>query len=78
MKLILRYISGYRREAVLAPALKLSEALMDLLVPLVVAAIIDRGIALKDTGYIWRMFILLIGFGLVGMAFSFAAQSGHL
>ena len=74
MKLILRYISGYRREAVLAPALKLSEALMDLLVPLVVAAIIDRGIALKDTGYIWRMFILLIGFGLVGMAFSFAAQ----
>ena len=47
---------------------------MDLLVPLVVAAIIDKGIYGQNSGYVWRMFILLIAFGLVGMAFSFAAQ----
>ncbi len=74
MKLILRYIGRFKTQAILAPLFKLLEALMDLLVPLVVAAIIDRGIYARNTACIWRMFILLISFGLIGMAFSFAAQ----
>ena len=74
MKLILRYVKRYRTQAALAPALKLLEALMDLLVPLIVASIIDRGIYAENSGYVWRMFLLLIAFGLTGMLFSFAAQ----
>ena len=74
MKLISRFLSKYKKQAFLAPGLKLLEALMDLLVPLVVAQIIDRGIYGHDTAFVRWMFVLLIVFGFVGMAFSFAAQ----
>ena len=71
---LLLYLQDYRRESVLAPLLKLAESLMDLLVPLVVAAIINEGIAHADQGLIWGRFALLIGLAVLGMAFSFAAQ----
>ena len=52
MKAMLRYLDGYRRESVIAPLFKMLEALFDLFVPLVMADIIDHGIAAGDTLYI--------------------------
>ena len=74
MKTILGFLKKYTKEAVLAPAFKLLEAGMDLLVPLVVAAIINNGIANEDKGYIVRCFLLLIALTVLGIAFSFTAQ----
>ena len=68
------YLKKYRKESILAPVFKLLESLMDLLVPIVVADIINRGIGGNDTGLIVRAFLLLIGMAALGMAFSFAAQ----
>lgn len=68
------YLKPYRRESVLAPLFKLFEALMDLLVPVVVADIINRGIHGQDSGVIVRHFILLIILALLGIGFSFVAQ----
>ena len=74
MKKLLIYLRNYRKESILAPLLKLAESLMDLFVPLVVASIIDEGIAAGDNGLIIRNFVLLIVLAVLGMAFSFAAQ----
>ena len=74
MRKLLVYLQDYRRESVLAPLLKLAESLMDLLVPLVVAAIINEGIAQANQSLIWGRFALLIGLAALGMGFSFAAQ----
>ena len=74
MRKLLVYLHDYRRESVLAPLLKLAESLMDLFVPLVVAAIINEGIACADQGLILGRFVLLILLAALGMAFSFAAQ----
>ena len=51
---LLKYMKGYKKEAFLAPAFKLLEALLELFVPLVMAAIIDVGIKNGDTGYIFQ------------------------
>ena len=74
MKKLLKYMKGYYRECALSPLFKLFEALLELLVPLVVAQIIDVGIENKDTGYIVRMCLLMAGLGLVGLGFSITAQ----
>ncbi len=67
-------MKGYGRDCILAPLFKLLEASLELIVPLIVAAIIDVGIAGGDTAYVWRMSLLLVLFGLVGLAFSVTAQ----
>ena len=54
MKTLLPYLLPYKKEAVLAPFFKLLEACFDLLVPLVVAWMIDRGLAQGDASIIWR------------------------
>ena len=74
MKRMWKYLRPYRRESVLAPLFKLLESGMDLLVPVIVAAIINRGVGGNDTGLIIRYFALLVGLAAAGMAFSFAAQ----
>ncbi len=74
MKMLFRFLKEYRKESVLAPLLKLAEALMDLLVPLVVAGIINEGIAGNQRGLITRNFLILIVLALIGLAFSFTAQ----
>ncbi len=74
MKKLLIYLKKYRVQAVIGPLFKLFEALLELSVPLVVAAIADNGIANGDTGYIVRMCLLLILMGAVGLAFSLTAQ----
>lgn len=67
-------LRNYRKECVLGPLFKLMEALLELLVPLVMAAIIDTGIAYRDRGYIGRMCGLLVLLGAAGLAFSLTAQ----
>ncbi len=74
MKRLARFLEGYRRESVLAPLFKLLEALMDLIVPLVVAGAIDVGIAGGNKGYILKMFLCLIALAAAGLGFSFTAQ----
>lgn len=74
MKKLLIYLKGYEKECVLAPLFKLLEAIFELLVPLVVASIIDIGIAQKDTGHIVRNAGLMIALGVIGMLSAFTAQ----
>ena len=74
MRKLLRYMDGYRLRAVAAPLFKLFEAIMELLVPLIVASIIDIGIAGGDRGYIVRRVLLMVLFGVAGLAFAVTAQ----
>ncbi len=74
MKKILVYMKGYRKECVLAPVFKMIEALLELFVPLVVAAIIDKGIGNNDTNYVIKMCVIMISCGLFGLICSVTAQ----
>lgn len=67
MKKLLIYLRDYKKESILAPAFKMLEATFDLLVPLVMAAIINTGIANKDKGYILSHCGLLILLGVIGL-----------
>ncbi len=74
MKSLLSALRGYRRDSVLAPLLKAMEALMDLLVPLVMAQIIDTGVANGDTGFVLRRCAVLAALALAGLLMSVSAQ----
>ena len=74
MKKLLAYLKGYEKESILGPLFKLLEASFELIVPLVVAAMIDRGIGQGNKGYAGRMTLLLIVLGLVGLVCSVTAQ----
>lgn len=74
MKNLLKYINGYKKESVLGPLFKLFEATLELTVPLVIAAIIDNGIANANRSYTVKMSLLLVLLGAVGLAFSVVAQ----
>ncbi len=74
MKTVLHYLKRYRLQSVLGPLFKLLEATLELIVPLIVAALIDNGIGTGDRGYTVRMCVYLALFGLVGLAFSLTAQ----
>ena len=74
MKRLGVYLKPYTRESILGPLFKLLEALLELLVPLAVADIIDTGIGAGDTGFIVKRCALLIGLGLLGLASSVTAQ----
>lgn len=74
MKKLLKYLKDYKKECVLAPLFKLLEASFELIVPLVMAAIIDRGIAGDDHPYIFQMGGVLILLALVGLICSVSAQ----
>lgn len=74
MKKLLRYLKDYKKECVFAPLFKMLEATFELFVPLVMAAIIDTGIAKSDTPYIIKMSIVLIALGLIGLTCSITAQ----
>jgi ABC-type multidrug transport system fused ATPase/permease subunit len=70
-----KYIRGYKAETVLAPLFKLFEATLELIVPLIIASIIDKGIGNGgNTPYIVKMSLLLVLLGAVGLAFSVTAQ----
>ena len=74
MKNFFKHLRGYRVEAVLGPFFKLCEATLELIVPLVVASIIDRGVQSGDRAYIVKMCLILALLGAVGLAFSVTAQ----
>ena len=74
MKKLLSYLKRYRKEAILGPLFKLLEASFELLIPLVVANIIDKGIAEGNTEVIIRDAVIMAALGLIGMLFSITAQ----
>lgn len=74
MRKLLKYLKDYKLESVLAPLFKMLEASFELFVPLVVAQIIDRGIASNDYGYIVRMCLVLVALGIIGLVCSITAQ----
>lgn len=74
MKRIWLYLKEYKKECVFAPLFKMLEALFELFVPLVVASIIDVGIAGKDSGYIIKMCGMLVALAIIGLTCSITAQ----
>ena len=74
MKKLLVYLRPYRLQATLAPCFKLLEAAFELLVPLIMADIIDVGISSGDTAYILKKCLVLVGLGLCGFASATCAQ----
>jgi ABC-type multidrug transport system fused ATPase/permease subunit len=74
VKKLLRYIGDYKKECVMGPLFKLLEACFDLTVPLVMAWLIDRGIAAEDPSYIWKMGALLLALAAIGLVCSITAQ----
>ena len=74
MKKLLVYMKGYRKECILAPLFKMTEALFELFIPLVVAAIIDNGIGNNDTGYVIKMCLIMGTLGLLGLICAVTAQ----
>ena len=74
MRKLLKYMKGYGKECVIAPLFKLLEASFELLIPLVVAAIVDTGIGNGDRGYIVKMVLVMVLLGLIGLACSITAQ----
>jgi len=71
---LFRYLKNYKLKSILGPLFKLTEACFELAVPLVMAKIIDVGIAQNDTGYIVKMGAVLIALGILGLAASLTAQ----
>ena len=74
MKNLLKYLKPYTKESILAPAFKLVEALLDLIVPLVIADIVNTGVKTHDWHYIIVRFIFLILLAFLGLGFSITAQ----
>lgn len=74
MKKLLRLLKNYKKECVLAPLFKMLEALFELFVPLVMAAIIDTGVEYGDTPFIAKCAVLLVALGVIGLVCSLTAQ----
>lgn len=74
MKKVLAYLKGYKKECVFAPLFKMLEALFELFVPLVMAAVIDTGIGTGNKNYVIRMCLLLVTLGIIGLVCSITAQ----
>ena len=74
MKRLLKYLREYTKESILGPLLKMLEATLELIVPLVIAAIVDKGILTGDYGYVVKMCLVLLLLGAVGLGFSVTAQ----
>ena len=74
MKKLLVYLKDYKKESILGPLFKLLEASFELIVPLVVASMIDVGIPNQDKGYIVKMALILVALGVIGLISSVTAQ----
>lgn len=74
MKRLLRFLKGYEKESFLAPLFKMLEATFELIVPLVVANIMDIGIKNQDKVYIWQQCVIMVLLGVIGLACSLTAQ----
>ena len=74
MKKLLKYLKAYTKESILAPLFKMLEASFELFVPLVMAEIMDVGIAQQNMPYIWKMAGILLLLAIVGLTCSLTAQ----
>ena len=74
MKRLLKYLKSYKKECVLGPLFKMFEATLELIVPLVIAAIVDQGIGDGSTSFVIKASLFLLLLGAVGLAFSLTAQ----
>ena len=74
MKHLLSYFKPYIKESFLAPLFKLLEAVFELLVPLVIAGIVDQSIPQKDQGHLWMQMGLLFVFAVIGVLVALVAQ----
>lgn len=74
MKELIRYLKNYKKESIIGPLFKMLEACFELIVPLIMAGIIDTGIRYQDKAYIWRMGMVLVFLGGLGLACSLTAQ----
>ena len=74
MKRLLPFLSGYKKESVIGPLFKLLEATFELIVPLIMAQIIDVGIKEQNIPYIWKMGAVLVVLGVLGLSCSLLAQ----
>ena len=74
MKPVLRFLRKYKLECIIAPLFKLLEACFDLMVPLVVQSIIDKGIANSDNSHIVKMCLVLVALGVIGLTCAVIAQ----
>ncbi|MBR5682662.1 MAG: ABC transporter ATP-binding protein [Ruminococcus sp.] len=74
MAKLLKFLKGYRRELLLGPFFKLLEAIFELIVPIVMAKIIDKGIANNDTAYVLKMSALIVVLGVCGLCFALSCQ----
>lgn len=74
VKKLLVYLKDYKKESVLGPLFKLLEATFELIVPLVMAAIIDTGVASGDKSYIMKMCMVLVMLAVIGLTCSITAQ----
>lgn len=74
MQHLLRFLKPYRKELILGPFFKLLEAVFELIVPVVMAKIIDNGIAQNDAGYVGKMCALIVLLGVCGLGFALTCQ----
>ncbi len=74
MKFLSRYFKQYKKQAIIGPLFKLLEAVFELIVPVLVAKIIDKGIATKDFALIWKYVGLMGAFALIGYVCALIAQ----
>ena len=74
MRKLMRYMRGFGKECILGPLFKLLEASFELLIPLVVAAIVDTGISDSDRGYVVKMCLVMIALGIIGLVCAVTAQ----
>ena len=74
MKRLIRFLRGYGKETILAPLFKMLEAAFELIVPLVVANIVDIGIQNQDIPYIWKQGVIMVLLGIIGLVCSLTAQ----
>lgn len=74
MRKLLIYLKDYKKESIIGPLFKLLEATFELIVPVIMAHIIDIGIKNQDTLYIWKMGAVLVIFGILGLTCSLLAQ----
>ncbi len=74
MKKLLKYLTNYKKESIIAPLFKMLEAGFELLVPIVMANIVDIGIKNRNEGFIWKMCVLMMALGFLGLVCSLTAQ----
>ena len=74
MKKLLKYLKNYKKELIFGPFFKLLEAIFELIVPMVMARIIDKGIGSRDSGYVLRMSLVIVVLGICGLGFALTCQ----